>query len=210
MVSFQRWAGAAIDVGQGPGHAVGQAEREEGSATEAALLRAGRAGDHAALEQLLSLHYRSLFAFCHGILGHAEDAEDAVQETFLGALRALPGFRGDAAFRTWLFRIALNLCLRWKASRRPTEPWDEERPGTGVEASPETIALRQLRMREALKSLMPRHRALLLLKEREGWSMAEIAAALGWKEKRVENELAKARRALVDWRRRDAGEGEER
>ena len=210
MVSFQRWAGAAIDVGQGPGHAVGQAESEAGSVAEAALLRAGRAGDGAALEQLLSLHYRSLFILCHGILGHAEDAEDAVQETFLRVLHGLSGFRGDAAFRTWLFRIALNLCLRWKASRRPTEPWEEERPGTGVEPSPETIALRQLRMREAIQSLMPRHRALLLLKEREGWSMAEIAAALGWKEKRVENELAKARRALVDWRRRDAGEGEER
>jgi RNA polymerase sigma-70 factor (ECF subfamily) len=162
------------------------------------------------LEQLLSLHYRSLFVLCHGILGHAEDAEDAVQETFLRALHGLSGFRGDAAFRTWLFRIALNLCLRWKASRQPTEPWEEERLSTRAETSPEAMALRHLRMREALRSLMPRHRALLLLKEREGWSLAEIAAALGWNEKRVENELAKARRALVEWRRRDLGEGEER
>jgi len=210
MVSFQRWAGAAIGMGRSPGCAVGHAEREEDPAAEAALLRAGRAGDRGALEQLLSLHYRSLFALCHGILGHAEDAEDAVQETFLHVLHGLSGFRGDAAFHTWLFRIALNLCLRWKASRRPTEPWEEDRAGTRAEASPEAIALRQLRMREALRSLMPRHRALLLLKEREGWSMAEIAAAFGWKEKRVENELAKARRALVEWRRREMGEGEER
>ena len=97
------------------------------------------------------------------------------------------------------------------AGSRSSAAWDEERCTTPPEAaSPEAIALRRLRAAEALQSLLPRHRAILLLKEREGWSVAEIAAALGCKEKRVENELAKARRALVEWRRRDAGEGEER
>ena len=83
---------------------------------ERALIQAGKAGDCAALEQLLSLHRRALVAFCQGMLGHVEDAEDAAQETFLRALRALPRFRGEAAFRTWLFRIAINVCLQWKAS----------------------------------------------------------------------------------------------
>src|SRR5436190_17422656 len=100
-------------------------EIEDGT-MEAALLVAGRAGDPAALEQLLALHQRALYGVCHGILGHPEEAEDAVQETFLKALRSLSGFRGEAAFRTWLFRIAINLCLRWKASRPATEPWEEE------------------------------------------------------------------------------------
>src|SRR5712691_11254561 len=107
-------------------------EIEEGPAVEAVeseLLRAGKSGDRAALEQLLALHKRSLLALCHGILGHADDAEDAAQETFLRALRALPGFRGDAAFRTWLFRIAVNVCLRSKAARHPAERWDEEQAG---------------------------------------------------------------------------------
>jgi RNA polymerase sigma-70 factor (ECF subfamily) len=176
---------------------------------ERALLRAGRAGDPAALERLLALHKRSLYALCRGILGHAEDAEDAVQETFLRALRGLSRFRGDAAFRTWLFQIAVNLCLDWKASRRPAEPWDEEQCGLVSEApSPEAIALRRMRISEALSSLLPRHRALILLKAREGWSVAEIAVAMRWNEKRVENELSKARRALVEWRRSaDGGEG---
>src|SRR5439155_12501813 len=98
---------------------------------------------------------------------------------------------------------------RPSGSRAP-EAWDEDRvPAPPDAASPEAIALRRLRVAEALRTLQPRHRAILLLKEREGWSVAEIAAALDCNEKRVENELAKARRALVEWRRRDSGEGEE-
>ena len=77
-------------------------------------------------------------------------------------------------------------------------------------ASPEAIALSHLRVMEALQSLPPDRRAVLLLKEREGWSVAEIALTMRWNEKRVRNELYKARLALVEWRRREAGEGEER
>jgi RNA polymerase sigma-70 factor (ECF subfamily) len=197
------------------------AEFDEGA--EAALLREGRAGDRAALERLISLHKRPLFALCFRMLGNADDADDAVQETFLRALRALPAFRADAAFRTWLYRIAVNVCLKCRAAHAPTVPLDEQRghascgaPGAlwrgsdsdGVGASPELLALRQLRLQEALDVLPPRQRAVLLLKEREGWSMAEIGAAMGWNEKRVENELYRARRALVLWRRREAEEGD--
>jgi RNA polymerase sigma-70 factor (ECF subfamily) len=185
-------------------------EIEEGALREDALVRAGQAGDRAALDQLLALHERSLFTFCHDILRHAQDAEDAVQETFLRALRALAGFRQDAAFRTWLFRIALNVCLQWKASRPHTEPWDEERlPPGSAGGSPESIALHHLRVREALSALMPRQRAVLLLRAREGWSVGEIAAAFEWSERRVEYELAMARRALFEWRRRESEEGVE-
>jgi RNA polymerase sigma-70 factor (ECF subfamily) len=195
MVNLQGWV------------AVG--ESEGGSAAEAALLRAGRAGNREALERLVALHHRTLLSLCHTLLGHAEDAEDAVQETFLRALRALPGFRGDATVRTWLCRIAVNVCRNWKRDHRPTELWDEERTNPSPEAiSPEALAVRHLRIMEALDILRPSQRAVLLLKEREGWSMAEIAAALGWNEKRVGNELYRARRALVEWRRRDASEGE--
>jgi RNA polymerase sigma-70 factor (ECF subfamily) len=186
------------------------AERnEESSAAETALLRAGQAGDLNALEQLLAPHKRPLFVLCHGILGHADDAEDAAQEAFLRALRALPGFRGDAAFRTWLFRIAVNLCLNWKRDRPLTEAWDEERDGISPNsASPEVMALRHLRIMEALQILPRRHRVILLLKEREGWSVGEIATAMRWNPIRVKNELSKARRMLVAWRQ-ETGEGDE-
>ena len=206
MVSIQSWARR----GAGSYDIVSPDESEDGGADEQALLAAGHAGDRTALDQLLALHERPLFALCYSILGHAEDAEDAVQETFLRALRALPGFRGDAAFRTWLFRIGVNVCLKRKADRTPAVPWDAQPDGASPStASPETIALRQLRLMEALRALLPRQRAVLLLKEREGWSLAEIAAAMGWKERQVRYELSKARQALVEWRRRDAGEGDE-
>jgi len=196
MVSIREWLTVA-EIDDGP--------------AESALLRAGRAGDRAALEQLLARHKRPLLALCYGMLGHAEDAEDAVGETFLRALHALPRFRGDAAFRTWLYRIAVNVCLKWKASHPMTQPWDEEhaRPSSAC-LSPEAVALRRLRVMEALKSLPPRYRAVLLLKVLEGWSVAEIATALRWNSIRVQNELSKARRALAEWRRREAEEGDER
>jgi RNA polymerase sigma factor (sigma-70 family) len=177
---------------------------------EARLLPAARAGDRAALEQLLAPHERSLYVLCRGILGHAQDAEDAVQETFLRALAALSHFRGDAPVRAWLFRIAVNVCLEWKRSHRPTEPWDATEGLPAEAASPEAIVLRQMRVMEALQALLPRHRAILLLKELEGWSLAEIAAALRWNTDRVKNELSRARRALADWRRRDALQGDEK
>src|SRR5207302_8709624 len=132
------------------GWAAGVSRGEE--RTGAALLRAAQAGDPAALDQLLSPHARGLLLFCRGILGHAEDAEDAAQETLFRALRALPRFqRRQAAFRTWLFRIALNVCLDWKRGHRPTEPWDEATlaPAAETPASPETIALSRPPSREA-------------------------------------------------------------
>jgi RNA polymerase sigma-70 factor (ECF subfamily) len=186
-------------------------ESDERPATEPALLRAGRAGDRRALDQLLALHERALVALCHGILAHAEDAEDAAQETFLRALRALPRFRGDASFRTWLLRIAANVCLNWKRDHHPTEPWDEELACIPLHtASPEAIALQRLEVTEALSHLPPRHRAILLLRELEGWSLGEIAGVMGWNSKRVQNELYKARRALAEAQARDAEEGAER
>ena len=94
MVSIQSWRVIA--------------GRVEEPAAEADLLRAGRAGDQTALARLLAPYRQPLYALCRGMLGTVDDAEEAVQETFLRALRALPRFRGDASVRTWLFRIATN------------------------------------------------------------------------------------------------------
>jgi RNA polymerase sigma-70 factor, ECF subfamily len=186
-------------------------ESGERPRAELALLSAARAGDRDALEQLVRQYKQPLFALCCGILGHPEDAEDAVQETFLRVLRALPGFRGDASFRTWLLRIAVNLCLNWKRDRRPTEVWDEDRPDASqLAASPETIALSRLQVMEALGQLLPRQRVIFLLRVLEGWSLAEISAAVGWNPVRVKNELSKARRTLAEWQARGAAEGAER
>ena len=79
---------------------------------------------------------------------------------------------------------------RSRASRRPAEPWEEQENDSSPHvASPEAIALSHLRLMEALGSLPPRRRAVILLKEWEGCSLAEIARVMGWSEVRVKNEL---------------------
>jgi RNA polymerase sigma-70 factor, ECF subfamily len=195
--------GPIVRVGEG----LAVSEVEGSAAAERALIQRGLTGDRSALDQLLGPHQQALVGLCYGILSHAQDAEDAVQETFLRALRALSSFRGEAAFRSWLFRIAINICSTKKRAQHWTEPWDE---GESLHASdppsPEAIALTRLQIDEALKKLLPRQRAILLLREWEGWSLAEIAETMGWNEVRVRNELYKTRRALIEARRRDEGE----
>jgi RNA polymerase sigma-70 factor (ECF subfamily) len=181
-------------------------ESDERAVREAALLQAAQAGDLAALDALLALYERPLLVFCFGILGQREDAEDAVQDTMIRALRALPTLRqGQAAFRSWLFKISRNVCLDRKGKRQPTEQFDEDRLAPVHEAnSPEAIALRRLQIAAALERLPPPRRAVFLLRVLEGWSAEEIATAVGWNQKRVYNELCQARCALTDWRRRSA------
>ena len=169
---------------------------------EASLLARARAGDTAAMEDLLSVHERSLFALCGGILGNNQDAEDAVQESYLRALRALPKFHGGSGVRTWLYRIALNVCLEWNRAKRPAMSLADSPAQT---ASPESVVICSLQITEALQSLLPRYRAVWLLRELDGWSVAEIAEAMRYSRKRVENELYKARKMLAQWREEQAG-----
>lgn len=165
-----------------------------------ALIRAYEAGDSRTLEQILTAYEAPLFRICMGILGSREDAEDAVQETFLRALRALRRFRGESGVRTWLHRIAVNVCLEWKRSRRQVVALDEVAEARDTHPGPDDVAIQQARVFEALTSLTPRQRAAIVLQAVEGLTMQEIAAALGWTPKKVENELYRARQALVKWR----------
>jgi len=164
------------------------------------LMAACRAGDRLALERLLTPHERSLYLLCLGILRDPDDAEDAAQEAFLRALRGLPRFRGDSAVRTWLQRIAVNVCLDWKRSHRTTLPLEyaEQAPSTAKPV--DRAVVDHLHAIEALGRLTSRQRTALILKEAEGWTAREIAEVLRWNVKRVENELYRARRALEQWR----------
>ena len=182
---------------------------DNGLDAEQALLRAIRSGeDPAALEQLLRLHEAPLYALCLGILGQPEDAEDAVQETFLRVLRTVSRFRGGSSVRTWMTRIAVNVCLDRKRARRPAASLDEALGSACAGGSPEAQALAGAQIADALATLLPRHRSMLLLKELEGWSIAEIAAAFRCTQRRVYHELAIAHRMLAEWRARRAEEGE--
>jgi RNA polymerase sigma-70 factor (ECF subfamily) len=184
-------------------------ESDEHVDREQPLLDAIKSGDDDAMERLLSLHEESLFALCRGVLGHSEDAEDAVQETFMRALRSFAAFRGGSSVRTWLTRIAVNICLDWKRSHRPAASFGEDSLISHLTcASPETSVLQRQRIREALMTLLPRHRTMFLLKELEGWSVAEIAGAFHCTQRRVYHDLSTAHRALAEWRERCDREGE--
>lgn len=186
-----------------PAPTVARDANETAEPADAALLHAGQAGDKTALAALLSRHERALYALCLGMLNGEAEAEDAVGETFLHALRALEradGFRGDSQVRTWLFTIARNVCrdvLRTR-KRRGWFGWGEAAPETPSPApSPERVVVDRLHLETALSHLTPPQRAALLLREREGWSVGEIADAFQWSEKKTQNTLYQARRALL-------------
>jgi RNA polymerase sigma-70 factor, ECF subfamily len=173
-------------------------EKQEPAEDESQLRRA-LAGEAIALDRLLSPHQQTLYSLCRNMLGHAEDAEDAVQETYLRAIRALPRFRQDADVYSWLFRIAVNVCLNWKRARGRTVPLEMASERASAEASPEDATLARFELDRALAILSRRQRAVLLLREREGWSVPEIAETLKCSHRRINNELYQTRRALEAW-----------
>jgi RNA polymerase sigma-70 factor (ECF subfamily) len=189
------------------GRAVNDIDR--GTEAEGLLLRNAQTGDSASVEVLLAGHQRFLYTICYQILGHADDAEDAVQETFLRALRALPRFRGDSSVGTWLFRIAIRVCMDRKSSARPTQSMDTlpESELQSYSHSPEAAVLQRMRITEALQRLPIRQRAILLLREWHGWSIPEIAESLDCKPRKVNTELYNIRKTLAGWMQQEDGEG---
>ncbi len=93
--------------------------------TERELLEAARAGDAAAFDRLVGGFLDELYAHCYRMLGSVQDAEDALQESLLGAWRGLAGFEGRSSLRTWLYRISTNACLR-QIARRPRRGRSED------------------------------------------------------------------------------------
>lgn len=183
-----------------------------GGSEEARLLGALRAGDARAYEQLVCKHGGRMLAVSRRLLRCEEDARDAVQDAFLQAFRALPGFAGQSCLGTWLHRIAVNACLMRLRSRR-TKPEESIEPllptflEDGHQAVPavdwpepcdrllERQEMRQ-RVREAIDRLPDTYRTVLLLRDIEEMSTAEVAEALSITENAVKVRLHRARQAL--------------
>jgi RNA polymerase sigma-70 factor (ECF subfamily) len=157
---------------------------------EATCLAAARRGEPWALEQLYHRHQPQLFALCYRLLERAEDAEDAVQATFVRAFRALPRFRGESSARTWLYRIATNEALGILRRRREAPPLEEAEPSTADRAA---AVVERLAVRAALARLSPDHRSILVLRLWEELSYTEIAAVLGISLPAVKMRLNRAR-----------------
>jgi len=180
---------------------------------DAGDVRRAAAGDEAAFEALVLRHQRALYNLSFRLLGDRPEAEDAVQEAFLRAWRALPRFRGDASFRTWLTGIAINVCRNRLCSadarrRRATASLVRRDPETGLESAlplpdpapdPETrtrAGETRAALGRALAALSAEHREVILLREVNGLEYGELAAVLGCALGTVKSRIARARGAL--------------
>jgi RNA polymerase sigma-70 factor (ECF subfamily) len=171
-------------------------------------VRRVQAGDTEAFEPLVEKYKRKVFRLAYQVLRDQEEALDVAQEAFVKAFRALPAFKGDSAFYTWLFRITMNVALdrkRQRATRAkslgaedvPPEEW--ERTATSTDPDPEDVATgleRRERIRKGLDSLSDHHRTIIILSDIEGLQYREIAEVLGIPMGTVMSRLHHARKRL--------------
>jgi RNA polymerase sigma-70 factor (ECF subfamily) len=170
---------------------------EEG-ADEVLMLRVGQ-GDQPAFQVLMHRHLHRALALARRMSASASDAEEIAQEAFLRVWTSAPRWRAEgAAFRTWLYRIVVNLCLD-RGRRKPFAPLED----AGDPSDPAPDALAQLEQQEtvrrvaaAVEALPDRQRAALVLSYYEGLSNAEAAAVLGVSVSGLEALLVRARRGL--------------
>jgi RNA polymerase sigma-70 factor (ECF subfamily) len=190
----------------------------ETQASEAALVMRALARDAVALAEIMRRNNRRLYRAAWGILRDEQEAEDAVQDCYLKAFAALPGFRGEAALSTWLTRIAINEALMRRRKRQaqaasvgnviPLRP--DEKPAAEVAddpaLSPEAIAMRaQLRpyLEDAVADLPEDQRAVFVLRALEELSVEETAQVLDLNPQTVRTRFLRARRKLQEQLQRE-------
>ncbi|HWM64335.1 MAG TPA: sigma-70 family RNA polymerase sigma factor [Solirubrobacterales bacterium] len=158
------------------------------------LARRAAAGDRRAFETIFRRYHQDLYRFCLATVGNPEDAQDALQNTMVKALRALPGEQREIKLRPWLYRIARNESVEVMRRRRYSAELDPEQPAPIPEIA-ETAAARE-RLRDLLtdlETLPERQRTTLTMRELGGLDFAEIGAAL-------ETSAAVARQTLYEAR----------
>ncbi|MEM9705091.1 MAG: RNA polymerase sigma factor [Pseudomonadota bacterium] len=166
---------------------------------EALVARAG-AGDRLAAGELIVRHTDKIMASCYRMLGDRSSAEDATQETFLRLWRHASRWRPQGAkFETWLYRIAMNICLDRlrKKKREAPEEAAPEQIDTGLRAD-EAMAVDDTRriVEEAIAELPERQRLVITLRHYQELPQREAAEIMGISEQAVESLLARARRSL--------------
>ena len=190
-------------------------DKIEEKALDDSLVERARNGETDAFRQLVDRYQKRAHAIALGIVGNYEDAEDITQDAFLKAYRNLSSFRGQSSFYTWLYRIIFNLSidLSRKAYRRSERSLEDTvhqdaalHQATENHATLQTAAetphdhLHRMEIRDrftrALNELSPEHRTVIVLREVEGLSYAEISEAVGCSKGTVMSRLHHARRRL--------------
>jgi RNA polymerase sigma-70 factor, ECF subfamily len=158
--------------------------------TDEELVAKSISGDADSFNELILRWERPIYALAYRTIGREEDARDVCQETFLRAFRALPGFRGQAKFSSWLYRIALNLCRDWMRRERRTPvvqpPEDVDVMELAAAAEPsesieELVSRKDLTraVERAMARLPEEQRTAIVLKEYHGLTFQEIADLVG-------------------------------
>jgi len=184
--------------------------------TDEELVARSISGDNDSFNELILRWERPIYALAYRTIGREEDARDVCQETFLRAFRALPAFRGQAKFSSWLYRIALNLCRDWiRRERRapivqPPEDVDVMELAAASEPSEsieDLVARKDLsRAVERAMALLPdEQRTAIVLKEYHGLTFQEIAELLGCPLSTVKTRLYQGLTVL----RRELAKGEQ-
>lgn len=160
------------------------------------------AGSREAFDELVRRYRRSVYNLVRALTGGDDDAEDLVQDVFVRAFRAIEGFRGDSAFKSWLYRIAVNVVHTHLQRRRTREPFSAARAGeTSLSDVPdaddlESAVLRRQAIERALASLPEQLRVLVVLRDVHGLKYDEIAKIVKSPRGTVESRLFRARQQL--------------
>ena len=167
-----------------------------GMEPDAALVRRAQQGERYAFEQLVRAHEARMYTLAARVLGSREDAADAVQDALVRAWLALPKFRGDARFSTWLYRIVVNAAHDVRTKRRdrlveePPDPVDPRDRFSEQELSGE--------LQRALNGLDESYRVAVVLYDVLGCSYAEIAEMTGVPEGTVKSRIFRGRSELAE------------
>lgn len=173
------------------------------ASVDVALVRRAARGDERAFGVLVEKYKGMIYTTAVRLLNDRAQAEDAAQESFIKAYAALPGFRGDAKFSSWLYRICYNTCISMLRKRRPEVELKEEMSPSigGPEADFRTRDLRAV-LEQEVAALPDEYRAALTLYHFNGMSYDEIAAAtrrpLGTIKAKIHRARALLRRRLLE------------
>ena len=175
------------------------------------LLRTAQAGSHAAFEELQKRYARHLYKSILSITKNAEDAEDALQDTFMRAYRGLPSFEGRCKLSSWLTRIAINSALMLLRKRRSRPEISLEKP-LGLEEEPYSFDLSEKRLnpeqlcdqnqrceriRRAIRKLDPSSQRIIIVRMSQEKSLREIANELELSVATAKTRLYRARKRLA-------------
>jgi RNA polymerase sigma-70 factor (ECF subfamily) len=160
------------------------------------ILTRARRGDEQAFAALVRHYDAGLRALAWRLLGDRSRMDDALQEAYVKAYRALPRFRGEASVGTWLYRIAYRACLDELARSRPAADLESVRGRAAPAADPAERASLRSSLAGALAALPPEDRAVVLLVDAEGFDYRAAADVLGVPEGTIGSRLHRARAAL--------------